>query len=157
MIFTEHNFPVTVLAPQADAYAADPDTDIVSLENHRHATFILQEGAGGTGTALVTMLANTSNTTVGATAIPFRVRVQQTLGTQAALTEVAATGYTTVAGANKLVAFEIDADEVESAVPGASWVFLNLTEVANDPCLASVCAILSNSRYGGADDVTVLS
>lgn len=148
MIFTEKNLPVMALAPDADRYNTDPATDVVSLAKYEHATFILFEGAGGTGTVKIEVEECTAADGSGNTAIPFRYRLCETGDTWGALTAAAATGYTTVAGANKMVAVEIDGDELSE---GSPWVRLQLTEVANDPCDAAVAVIMSGPRY--AEDV----
>jgi len=138
------NHVVIALQPDADRYNADPATDVFNMENYDHITFILMEGAGGTGTAVLTVEECTAADGTGATAIGFRYRLMSTIDTWGALTAVASTGYTTVAGANKLVAIEVDADELSD---GSNFVRLQITESANDPVDAAVLAILGRPRY----------
>ena len=147
MILSERNALLSVLAPNADLYAGDPATDIVTTKDFRHVTFALVEGAGGTGTVKIQVEECTDNTGAGNTAIAFNYRVGTLVGVYGAITASALAGYTTVAGANKIILVEIDAAELSD---GSPWVRLQLTEVANDPCDAEVFCILSNQRYGQA-------
>lgn len=148
MIFTENNAVKVVLQPVADAYAADPATATVKLSLFSHATFLLVEAAGGTGTVTVTLEECTAANGAGATAIPFRYRVSADAGvTFGALQAAAATGFTTTAGANKVVAVEVDDRDLSEDSP---WVRLQLVEVADAPCLAGVVALLSKPRNARA-------
>lgn len=144
MVFTQEHQVVPALYPDADRYNADPATDVFNLALYDHITFILTEGAGGTGTVKIEVEECTAADGTGATAIAFNYRVASTPDTWGALTASAATGYTTTAGANKQVAVEIDAAELSS---DSKYVRLQLTEVADSPCDASVIAILSKPRY----------
>src|SRR3990172_1098270 len=144
MILTEKNLLVMVLAPDADRYTADPATDIVNLKNYRHATFIVNEGAGGTGTAVITVEECSDNAGTGATAIAFKSRVGAYPDVLGAIASAAAAGYTTIAGANKFIVIEIDADELADDKP---WVRLQITESVDSPVDASVICILSGARY----------
>jgi len=144
MIFTEEHMVVPVLYPDADVYAADPATDVVNMKLYDHVTFILTEGAGGTGTVKLVVEECTSAAGANNTAIAFNYRLASTPDTWGALTASAATGYTTVAGANKQVAIEIDSSELSVGYP---YVRVQLTEVADDPCDAGMIAILSKPRY----------
>jgi hypothetical protein len=151
MIFTEKHHPVYALAPDADLYNGNPATDVFNLKNYNHITFLLVEGAGGTGTVKVQVEECTSAAGAGNTARAFSYRLMSTVDTWGALTASASTGYTTVAGANKMVAIEIDAAELSD---GYNFVRLQLTEVVNDPCDAAVIAILSEPRYATAVPLT---
>jgi len=146
-IFTERNAVVTVLAADADRFNADPATDIVTTKDFRHVTFFVIEGAGGTGTVKIEVEECSANDGTGNVAIAFNYRVGTSLGVFGAITASAATGYTTVAGANKIIAVEVPAESLADAKP---WVRLALTEVADSPVDACVMAVLSNRRYGQA-------
>lgn len=154
MIFTELNHPVYALMPDADRYNSDPATDVFNMENYDHITFILMEGAGGTGTVKIEVEECTTAAGANNTAIAFRYRLMSTTDTWGALTASASTGYTTVAGANKMVAIEVDASELSD---GYNFVRLQLTEVADDPCDAAVIAILSQPRYAQAVPTTAIA
>ncbi len=147
MFQTENNRIVQVLAPAADRYNGNPATDIINLANYRHVTFYLQEGAGGTGTAKLELMECPDNTGSGAAAIPFKYRVASAIGDFGDIQDAAAAGYTTAAGADKLVAVEVDAAELSE---GNSWAYLQLTEVANSPVAAGVLAVLSEPRFAQA-------
>lgn len=142
-IRTEEMAPVTVLQPVADAYNGDPATDIVNLQYFRRALFMLMEAAGGTGTVKIQVQACTNNAGGSPEAIAFNYRLG-TDGDYGALTASAATGYTTTAGANKLVLVEVDGDSLPAGKP---YVRLLLTEVVDSPCLAGVACLLLDPRY----------
>ena len=145
MIFTEEHEISVALQPVADAYAADPATDVYNMKYYEHITFVIVEAAGGTGTVKIQVEECTSKAGAGNNAIAFKYRVKSdSNGAFGALTASAATGYTTTAGANKLVAVEVDADDLAADSP---YVRLQLTEVVNDPCDAGVVAILSKPRH----------
>jgi len=145
-IFTQPFQVVMALAAKADRFDANPASTPVSLKNYRHATFIVQQGAGAVGTAKLQVEACDNAAGANPVAIPFRYRATAPNGGDAfgALTDAtAADGYTTVAGANKQVAVEVDA----SGFPeGKTFVRLKVTEVADGPVDAAVIAILSDPR-----------
>jgi hypothetical protein len=144
-MFVNHFLPVLALAPDADRYAGDPATDVFSLKEFREITFILQEGAGGTGTATITIEecdGFTPSEPDGAVAIPFRYQLSQADGTLGDLTDATAAGVTT--GANKIVSITVHASALSDGFP---FVRLQLTEVVNDPVDAGVVAILGEPRY----------
>ncbi|MDV2503090.1 MAG: hypothetical protein RX318_03975 [bacterium] len=145
---------ITALQPDADRYNADPATDIFNMENYAAITFILMEGVGGTGTATITMEECTDNAGAGATAIAFNVRAMPTIDTWGALTAVAAAGYLTIAGANKMVAFELKAEELSD---GSPFVRLQVTETVDSPVDAAIVAILHGARYPQDIPVTAIS
>lgn len=147
MVFTYENQIVTVLQPIGDRYNTDPATDVISLAKYGHATFLIAEGAGGTGTVKIEVEACDDLTPSNAAAMAFNYRVATSGDTWGALTASAATGYTTTAGANKMIAVEVDASELPAGYPCCR---LQLTEVADDPCDAAVFAILSQPRNAHA-------
>lgn len=146
MAYTEHNFPVNVLMPDADRYNGDPSTDIVNLGKYNRAAFIVTEGAGGTGTATITVDACDNTTPSNTSAIAFRYRVTSAIGTWGAWAAATTSGYTTVAGANKQIAIEVTSSELPDGYP---YVRLTLTEVADSPVDAAVECTLSEPRYPG--------
>jgi hypothetical protein len=154
MDFIGQNHVAWALMPDADLYDPDPATDVFNLKQYGHITFILFEGAGGTGTVKIEVEECTTAAGANNTAIAFRYRLMATTDTWGALTASAKTGYTTVAGANKAVAIEIDASELSD---GYNFVRLQLTEVVDDPCDAAVIAILSEPRYAQAVPPTAIA
>jgi hypothetical protein len=145
MIFTEKNQIAYVRLSMADAYDGNTATTCINMGKYGHCTFVLVEGAGGTGTAIITLEECTSAAGAGNVAIPLRYRLCTTNDTWGALTSVAvaATGYTTVAGVNKMVAFEVDAADLDA---GYTYVRLQVTEVANSAVNACILAICSEPR-----------
>jgi hypothetical protein len=146
MMFMQNNLVTCAKLPDADLYNSDPATDVYNMKNYDRITFILVEGAGGTGTAVLTVEECTSAAAAGATAIAYRYKTCADAGsadTWSAWTAIASTGYTTVAGANKMVAIEVRSNELSAGYP---FIRLQLTEDANDPVDACVMAILSDPR-----------
>lgn len=143
---TDSNFPVTVLQPDADRYDSNPASSCVNLKNYEGVTFLLAEGAGGTGTVKIQVEECTAAAGTGNTAIPFTYQVQSTLGTIGAVTAASSgsTGYTTTAGASKMILVHVRAESLDVGYP---FVRLKLTEVVNDPCDAGVIAVLWGPRY----------
>ena len=135
MIFTQEHAIVTVLAADADRYNTDPATDIVTTQDFRHVTWFLIESAGATGTVKIQVEECTDNAGAGATAIGFNYRVGTNLGVFGAIVASAAAGYTTVAGADKIIAIELDAAELSD---GSDWARLQLTEVVDSPVDARI-------------------
>ncbi len=152
----QSDLPVNALAPDADLYAADPATDIINMVDYQYCDFYVHEGAGGTGTALITMEECDDVTPTNSTEILFRYRVAQTGDTFGDWTNTTSTsaGYTTIAGANKIVQIQVDADQLADGFP---YVRIVLTEVVDDPCDAGVLAILSGPRYAEESPATALT
>lgn len=147
MIFSHDNMLAMALAPDADRYNANPATDIFDMKMYDHICFLLCEGTGGTGTVKIQVEECSDTSGTDNTAIAAKYRVCSSGDTWGALTTLASTGYTTTAGANKMVCVELDAADLDPAKP---FVRLQLTEVADSPCDAGVVAILSKARYFGA-------
>jgi hypothetical protein len=76
-----------------------------------------------------------------------------TIDTLGAITEATAAGFTTTAGANKMVFIEIDGAELSADKP---WVKVQLTEVANSAVDAGMICILSEGRFKGNSQPSVL-
>lgn len=142
------------LVPAADRYNTNPASDVFNMKDYGHILFLLQEGAGGTGTVKIQVEACSDAAGSGNTAIAFNYRISTTTDVWGARTASASTGYTTVAGADKLVAVEIDAAELPATL---NFVRIQLTEVVNDPCVAALIAILSQGRYPQNIPVTAIA
>ena len=141
--------------PNADIYESGPITSVgVNMGKYDHATFILSEGAGGTGTTTITVIACTDTSGTSPTAIPFRYRLMGTQDTWGAATAVEATGYATIAGANKMIAIEVDAENLTAAKPYAAVV---LTELADAVCIGSMIIICHEARYSQAIPMTAIA
>lgn len=148
-ILTENVLVINALVPAADRYNANPASDVISMKNYQRLSFILQEGAGSTGTAKLTVEACDDFSATNVVQIKFKYRVCSNAGTLTdvwgalASQDTPATGYTTVAGANKMVEIIIDARDLPE---GYDKVRLQLTEVVNDPCAAGVFAVAYEPR-----------
>ncbi len=143
-----HCHMVTVLASAADRYNADPESSKIDMRLADHVTFLLTEGAGGVGTAKLQVFAYDAAGANGeAVTFKYRVSAAGVYEPMGAVTEaaVAADGYTTVAGADKQVAVEVQGKGLPEGKP---LVSLKITEVVNNPVNAGVMAIVCRQRYG---------
>lgn len=146
---------VTGLVPAADRYNTDPGGDVVNMANFTDLMVLLDEGAGGTGTAKLQIEACNDFTPSATVAIPFKYQVCTTGDTWGALTDAtAANGVTAAAGANKKVRAFIRAEDLPA---GYNYVRAKLTEVVNDPCLAGLTYFLSGNRYAQAIPATAIA
>lgn len=134
------------LAPDSDRYNTDPISDYIKVKNE--VCFVVAEGAGGTGTAAITVLNASDNSGTGAAAIAFRYRLLTTAGgldTWGAWQTATTSGVTPAAGAGKATLVEIRFDEIDEAKP---YVALQLTEGVDSPVDASVFALVAADRSG---------
>jgi hypothetical protein len=157
MLQSEKMLAVQALAPAADRYNANPTTDWFCLRDYKSIMFIIQHGAGATGTAVVT--ANMSADAAGGTptAIPFtyrRVADVSVSDIPGAVTAATASGFTITAGAGQLYLVEVNAEELDSDKP---FVSLTLTESVNSPVDGAVLAILGEPRYPGSVMMTAIA
>lgn len=151
---TEHLHFVPVLAAAADRFAANPVSTYVKLAEYGHVAFLVAEGAGGTGTAVLTVLAASDNSGTGAEAIAFKYRIMSTIDTMGALQDAAAAGVTPAAGANKMTVIEVDAIDLPRDKP---FVAVQATEAVDSPVAASIMAVLSDARYAESVMPTALT
>lgn len=154
MAFSEKNFPVNVLAPDADRFNADPATDIVNLGEYNRATFIITVGVGATGTTVVTTEACDDTTPTTATAIAFRYRISTTFGVWGAWTAATTSGFTTTAGSSNAYIVEVTSSELPD---GSPYVRLQTTEAVDSPVDAGIECILSEPLYGGVSMLNPLT
>lgn len=139
--------PVTY--PLADGYAGDPASDVVSLKNYHTATFYVQEGAGATGTATITVEECTLIDGTGATAIAFRYRASGGEWTAAT-----ASGFTTTAGANTRYEIQVLDSDLSEDSP---FVRLQFTEVVDSPVAMAAFVVAEGARYAEEAPVSALS
>lgn len=145
---SEHVNSMVALAPAADRYDSDPATDIYKLAEYGSIEFELIEGAGGTGTVKIEVMSCDDVAGNNPVAIPFKYRIKDSSSDSwGDWTWAEAAGYTTVAGANKQVVIDVHAQELQAE--GNPCVYLQLTEVVDDPCVAGVMARLYNPAYAG--------
>ena len=142
--FLQNNKTVQGLVPVADAWAADPATDIVNLANYKNCTFIVNVGAGATGTALLTVEScdDVSGTTT--TAIPFTYGVSTTTDTYGALQQATAAGFTTTAGGSDMYIIEVNSMQLSGT---DQFVRLQFVEVVDSPVTAGTIIVLSDPGY----------
>lgn len=134
------------LLPVADAFAGTKTSDVVRLDLYGKALFVVFKGAGGTGTSTITIQASAANDGSSPTAIPFKSRRVASGDTAGDVTDQAAAGFTTTAGADEMYLIEVDAQDCPEGKP---WVHLKAVEVADDPVTGCVLAILGDARYSG--------
>lgn len=122
--------------PLADRYESGPHTSAtIDARGAEGIVFILAEGAGGTGTVTVTIQKCSSAGVTGGN-IYFKYRVYST--TAIGDLSAAVNTYATTAGANKHVAFYVDAKELGDY----GYCTMILTELADAACDAGVVAIV---------------
>jgi len=142
------------IAANEDIFNGNPATDVVNLSQWEEITFIIQKGAGATGTATITVESCDDTTPTTSTAVAFRYRLCTSGDTFGAWTAVASTGFTTTAGANQVYEVNIRASELSTT---DKYVRMQCTEVANSPCDGGICAILTGPRYAEDINATVLT
>lgn len=132
-------------APSADLFNGDPTGDYACLKYGFQIVFIIQEGAGGTGRATLTVLAATNASGGSAEAVPFRYISQANTGaSRAAIAAATAAGITPAAGANKITMIVVNADELPDGKP---WVALKATESVDDPVVGSIIGMVGPTRH----------
>jgi hypothetical protein len=141
-----------------------------SMAGYNHATIVIQVGVSAAAWTKTILSVGTATAAVGstvanATAIPYSQYVQETAGANndvtAAISAVAAAGYTPSANDGIFYVIEIDARELEAALAGAlsgtlgqfAYLQLSFTNGANS-VIASAIAILSGSRYAETQSPT---
>jgi len=125
-------------------------TDVFNLAKYRKVLFIIQLGAGATGTGVVTVESCDNVTPDTPTAIAFNYKAMTTSDTWGTTTSQASTGFTTATGADKCYMVEVDASELSGT---NHYVRLKITEGTDSPCDGCVLTILGDPRY--QDDVPV--
>lgn len=134
----------TVLAPAADRYNTDPATTGVRLRNYSGVRFILAEGAGTTGTAVVTVEEATAADGTGAQAIPFRYRRKDGTDNWGAWQAATDAGFTTAVGGTQVYELEV---RDRALTAGFDFVRVQLTEGVDAPTVAAVLAESYGARY----------
>jgi len=153
MLFTGRNHVVRALEASADMFNGNPSSDIIDLSKYDRAAFIIQKGAGAIGTATVKVYASDDTSGTTTAAMGFTWRANTSGDTWGAPAGADSGGFTTTAGANQAYAIEVSADEVlkagreNSTAFDGKCVFIEFAEVADDPCVGGVIAVLSQGRY----------
>ena len=148
-------FNSSFIAANEDIYNGNPASDVINMQDWHDVIFVIQRGAGATGTATVTVESCDTVVPGTATAVAFRKR-SMTIATDtwAAWSAVATTGYTTGAGADGAEEIWVSSEDLSGS---DKYVRLQLTEVVNNPCDGGVIAILFNPRYAEDVNRTVLT
>lgn len=147
--FVEQVATAIGLAPSADAFSGTVSTDVFSFRNFSKAVLQILKGSGATGTTTITIQACDNFSGDNPVAIPFNVTLQDADGqNKGDRTEVAATGFTTAAAANKIYTIELQADQLPDGKP---CFFLKGVEVVDSPIVGAVLAQFFGGRYQGSD------
>lgn len=139
MANTIHLIPFA-LAPDADRFASSGVTDRIRHPGTGNLYFLVVEGAGGTGTATLTVNCYAAASGGSGTAIAFEYKTVTSGGdfdTAGGYTTATTSGVTPAAGATKSTLVKVRYDQVTEGKP---FVELTATEVANDPVDAAVIA-----------------
>jgi hypothetical protein len=144
---------VNGLPPVADAFATTGESDIVNLAKYGAVTFIIATGVTTTANGTVQVLAG--NSVAGATnAIAFKYRAvlaPATTNVPSALTDATSAGFSmTASKPNSMYIIEITAQAL--AYAGYSCVKVLVTEVTNDPQIATIVGILYGPRFEATQD-----
>jgi len=129
--------------------------DVFSMENHAHATIIIQVGVSAAAFTKIILNECTNFAAAGATAIAHSIYKEETAAgdTLGARTAVLAAGTTPSANDNIFYVIELDASELSD---GYNFVQLSLTNGANS-VIASAVVILSGSRYAEEQSATAIA
>lgn len=127
-------------------------TAVINVSLQHSITFIIQMGAGGAGTTVVTIEACDNIVPDQQTAIPFRYR-RMIGGTNAwgALIVEDAAGFTTEANANDMYEITVDPAEVTNAIVNDArdnqYVRLFMASAVATPVEVGIIAILPRQAY----------
>lgn len=141
------------IAANEDIFNGNPSTDVLSMENHADAYFIIAKNAGATGTATITIGSCDDVTPSTATAVAFEYKACTSADTWGAWTAAASSGFTTTAGANQMYLIHVKGSDLYST---NKFVRLTATEVVDSACDGAIIAFLANPRYAPTP-ATVLS
>ena len=142
---TEMNiYHAGVVTANEDIFNGNMTTDVISLANYGGAVFVIVKGAGGTGTAVITVESCDATTPTTSTAVAFNYAACTSGNTWGSITAATSSGFTTTAGANQAYAIEIRADELSGT---DKYVRMVATESANDPCDGAGLVILVDPKY----------
>lgn len=134
----------------ANAFAGTVYSNAFKLTFFQRATILLHKAVGATGTATITVEASSDSSGTGATAIPFKLFKNTNTGSSdsmGAVTNVAATGFTTTAGSNQLYQIEVDAKDLPEGLP---WIRLKSVEVVASPVLGGILVLVHEGKLAQA-------
>lgn len=173
MIFSERNKIVNAI-PAVDGDNTAVETDIISMKNYNHCTFILTFGVVNASASAVTGTGSESNliaykgedVTTCATAFACQYRAEVTSGgdTLEALTALPTTGVSMgtgntldVTGDNAIIVVEIDAADLAPTVAHPYDTVKIGFRFSNHSVLLSCVAVLSQPRYADAASPTAIT
>jgi hypothetical protein len=152
---TVHLIPFA-LAPVADRFNGSPSTDRIRHPGTGNLFFAVIEGAGGTGTAAITVNCYAAASGGSGTAIAFEYKTVTggaDFDTASGYTTATSSGVTPTAGATKATLVKIRYDQVTEGKP---FVELTLTEGDSTAVDAAVIAFCDDPPRPGAG-VSLLS
>ena len=153
--FSENHHIVNGLSPVADAFATSGESDIVNLAKYGAVTFIISTGVSTTANGTVEVLAGTSVSSA-TNAVPFKYRTvlaPATTNVPSALTQATTSGFSmTASKANSFYVIEVRAEDL---APTYTTCKVKVTEVTNDPQIASIIAICHDPRFDATDSAIV--
>lgn len=145
------------LAENTDMYNAKAGKPINAAMGS-HTTFIVNEGTGGTGTGVIVVNSYDDAAKTNPVAINFKVREQHSASTSDAfalpLADVSAAGYTTLAGAQKLIFVEVNHRDLPT---GKKFFAIETTTGAAGACVGSIVALVLEPYWIGGGSETVNS
>lgn len=159
-VLTESGNLVNGLAPVNAAQ--NTSSDIVNVSNYHNVTFLLVKGAGGVGTATITVDVCDDVTPSNTAKVGYYYRrYNATAGTWGTLTaRTAAQSFATTAQANDMYEITVDtnaiADITVNGTKGHKYCRLNITQVDATACYHAVVVILGDARYGKRDPIDPL-
>ena len=139
------------LAPTADAYDGDPETDVVDMGKYDRVVFLLYQVTAGTDTGIATVTVEECDdfTPSNSTAIPFTYYENLSAGTSddfGAAQTATASGFSTTANKTSIHAIEVKAEDLSEGFPKVRAV---LTEGVDDPCTACVLILGGSAKFQG--------
>jgi hypothetical protein len=140
--------------PAADASGAVWNTDVISMKNAGHITFILSAGTTG-GTSDVTVQECDDTTPSNTTAIAFTYYKEETDAGDTLSDKQSATtgGFTTSANDNIFYVIEVDASQLSDGYP---YIRVHGTDPGGATTINCV-AILSELRYAQENTPTAIT
>lgn len=144
------------LDPVADAFATSGASDIISMRNHKTATFIIHKGVstGGTDDGVVTVEACDDTTPSNATAIEFYYQEILTGDAVGAIKKATTSGFVMTPGSSQAYAIYVDASLLVKSL--REFVRVKVTEDTDDPVVASILVILTEGKDESEQSATAI-
>lgn len=147
-----------VLPPAANVFSGTVTTAPVRLSDYEQVEFLVECGAGATGTTLITAEACDDTSGTNPVAIPFEM-ASQAAGANAddtwsAYADQTASGFTTAAGSYRSFAIRVRARQLPSP---KQFIRLKCVEQVASAVAGAIVAVLSGPRYSQVPNRKVLS